>query len=369
MQLMKCGQTLKSIPPDMLYYSHVNEDSQVERELLNKNQNPVAVAVAGSGERVLALMDNDSLKTMLAVDVNEEALHLLQLKIVMLENLSTEDYLRFIGHNDKAEAGFREKCFNEVRSQLTPSCMSYWDGKSNWIKKGILNTGHFEAFLGTIRPVLILFLGKKFLRILSSPDFHLTILQQLKWSMLTWIFAQQWVYKILGNKDIAFTGKGASLQRIPSALDSLIKSGQAPSSFITHLIFNGHLRDMDDQHLPPSLQKAFLERIRERLIKKELCIRYHHEDLLRFVKNHNDLRKTSTFYSVSDILSFESHSYLSELLNNSLSSAGNVIIVRGFLRNRLSQPHLNDLSMTYKSIQNFDESESSGMYQVIAIKM
>ena len=70
----------------MIYYSHVNEDNRVELQLLEKNACPAVVALAGSGERVIALMGNDSCKEIHAVDKNPEALFLLQLKIAMLKN-------------------------------------------------------------------------------------------------------------------------------------------------------------------------------------------------------------------------------------------------------------------------------------------
>ena len=43
------------------------------------------IAVAGSGERVLALMDNPSVDLLVAVDISREALFLLQLKIAALK--------------------------------------------------------------------------------------------------------------------------------------------------------------------------------------------------------------------------------------------------------------------------------------------
>ena len=58
----------------MIYYSHVNEDSRVERELLQSSNCPSVLAVAGSGERVLALMDITCCKKLHVVDVNEEAI-------------------------------------------------------------------------------------------------------------------------------------------------------------------------------------------------------------------------------------------------------------------------------------------------------
>ena len=364
---MKSGQIAPFIHPDMLYYSHVNEDNSIERKLLLAGDYSVVVAVAGSGERVLAIMDNKSVKRILAIDVNEEALFLLQLKVALLINLTIEDYLKFIGH-ENSEIPFRKKCFEEVKSHLTQSCRVYWECKPQGIEQGILYAGHFEIFLERIRPLVISFLGKTFLRVLSEENFRPTPFQQLKWKLLSFFFSKKWIYKLWGNKDTAFIGRGASLERIPAALDFLIKSGQAASSFITHLIFKGHLRDMKESNLPVSLQKQALQKIKERLITAELCIEYHTGDLLEFVKTYKNNAANQTFYSASDILSFENHSYLADLLKNILNTPDNIIVVRSFLRNRLSLPQLKELASTYKMIEEFDQMDSSGMYQVVAIK-
>lgn len=352
---------------NMLYYSHVNEDNRIERTLLEQADYPVVVTVAGSGERVVALMDNESVKLILAVDLNEEALFLLELKIIMLSNSNPENYLKFIGHGIGANS-FRKNCFKQIESQLTPACRIYWQQRIRVIEKGILNAGHFEIFLGKIRPLLLFFLGKNFLRLLYSQGFQLSSFQQVKWKISTWLFSQKWVYQLFGNKDTAFTGKGAAIEHIPAALDKLIKNGRAASSFITHLIFKGHLKDMDKRELPPSLQKNVLKRIKERLINKELHIEYHQGDLLDFISRHNNPVDMPVFYSASDILSFEDHAYVGELIKSSLKNTGNIVVVRSFLRNRLSAEQLKKLSKGYGFTEQFDQQESSGMYQVAAIK-
>lgn len=352
---------------DMLYYTHVNEDSGIERMLLAGGTYPRVVAVAGSGERVLALMENKSVRTIIAVDVNEEALFLLELKITMLLNLTIENYLIFAGHAE-SEAGFRTRLFEEAKGQLTPPCGAYWQQRIDSIENGILNAGHFEIFMATIRPLLMYFMGNKFKLVLRDKHFQMDSVQQRKWKVLTWLFSKPWVYALFGNKDVAFIGKGTTPEHIPAALTLHFKNGHGFSSFITHLIINGHLRDMDESALPPSIQKEVLNNIKQRLTKKDIRIEYHHEDLLDFVKKQKHDVLSPTFYSASDILSFENHDYVLQLVRNILDEPGSHIAIRAFLRNRLSPEQMNELKDTYKEVKRFDELESSRMYQVIALK-
>ena len=346
----------------MLYYSHINEDSSIERMLLDKDLYPVVIAVAGSGERVIALMDNPHVEKIMAIDINKEALYLLELKINILQQSTPEDYLKFIGHFN-AHPSFRALYFTKIKQCLSADCRKYWEGEKNKIENGIVNSGHFEKFLKRVRPLLNIFPGKRFHHLLFQPG-ALPFFTRLTWKIVSWFFSKQWVYALLGNKDIAFTGPGAAIGRVTEALNKLIQQGKMHTSYIPHLIFKGHLRDMEEKHLPPSLQTKVLARIKERLNSGEIIVTYHLDDLLHFTKNNK--QEKQAFYSASDILSFEDHSYLRDLIYTGVSNKGNCLVARSFLRNRLTEPQLKNITNGYRSAFH-DESESSGMYQVISI--
>lgn len=357
---------LKLIPTDMIYYSHVNEDNRVERQLLELSGSSAVVTVAGSGERVLALMDNSTTKKIIAVDLNKEALFLLELKIAVLTCFNTGEYFRFTGHHFAGKA-FRLRCFEKAGSQLTIECKKYWEERSGDIEKGILYAGHFEIFLGRVRPMLNLFLGRKFRKIFDQPSLQPGYFPSTGWKILTWLFSQTWIYKTWGNKDSAFIGKGARSRIIPGALDNMIRNGKANSSFMAHLIFKGHLQHMEEKDLPPSLKKNVLDSIRDRLLSRDLIIEYYHGDLLEYVKNIHFTLAMPVFYSASDILSFEDHHYLEELIQKSTIATGNTIVWRSFLRNRLNKQQMEYLSRGSRKIEQYDNYESTGMYQVFSI--
>lgn len=349
----------------MIYYSHVNEDSRVERALMQENNFSHIVAVAGSGERVLALMDHESLSDIVAVDLNNDAIHLLQLKICMLINSEADEYLKFIGHLE-TEKDHRVNRFEKIKGQLSVACREYWEQRIHLIEKGILNAGHFEIFLKKVRPLLNVFLGKDFMKRSSQEKKSKWI--AFKWKIVSWFFSRRWVYLLMGNKDMAFISKDASVKQIPSVLTKQINEGSASASFITHLIFNGHLRDMKQSDLPLSLQEKHLNTIRERLKTGQLVIKYHESDLLEHVRRTENVSGERTFYSVSDILSFEDHEYLDKLINSCLKSPGDQVIFRSFLRNRLSPLELQQLTASYHEVKILDAKDSTGMYQVIAIE-
>ncbi|MBK9571078.1 MAG: DUF3419 family protein [Chitinophagaceae bacterium] len=267
----------------MLYYSHTNEDNRLEKELLQSSACDTAIVIVGSGERVLALMNNKACKKVLAVDINKEAIFLLQLKLEAITHLTNEEYFQFTGHYT-AQANSRLDYFEKIRSHLPAELCYYWEQKYNYTKKGIFYAGHFEAFLDKVRPVINLFFGKKFQRIFDYDYFNARIFPGTRWKLICWIFSQKWVYKFWGNKDLAFIGPGSHSERIPAALNEIIKKGKASSCFMAHLIFKGHLRKMLEKDLPPPLQGNVLNAIRSRIINREISVEYYEDDLLNCIK-------------------------------------------------------------------------------------
>ena len=170
-----------------------------------------------------------------------------------------------------------------------------------------------------------------------------------------------------GNRDIAFVGKGADISYIPGSLDRIIYNGEAASCFMTHLIFKGHLREMNDADIPPSLQKVVLQRIKQRLASSAIKMNYFHGDILTFAATDGSATGQAVFYSASDILSFENYSYLHQLIDEA-ARPGNMIVWRAFLRNRSNTNHTTTLANKYKEVKDHTSSESTGLYQVFSIQ-
>ena len=346
----------------MIYYSHINEDNRIERFLLNEGKFSTAVAICGSGERVLSLMDCKACKKLVVVDCNEEAIFLLQLKLAALKLFSVDDYLRFIGHHSMPGKE-RIALFLSLEKQLPARACAFWKDNLLLIKKGILGIGHFERFLERARPLTNLWLGKKFHNIFKTegqPDRFTAA----RWKLLQQVFSYKMVYRLFGNRDIAFTGSSAELERIPAALDKIIQNEKASSSFIAHLVFKGHLSEMTQMELPPSLQEKILIVIKERLMNHEIKLEYHVADLLQFVQDQPETKRP-VFYSLSDIVSFASFNYMQEIIQKT-SINENCIVGRSFLRNRLTTDHLS-LFNDYGNVSIHDEQESTGMYQVFSL--
>lgn len=348
----------------MVYYSHVNEDNVPEREAVLQQQPDTLVGITGSGERLLALLDAPSLRRVIAVDTNSEAQHLFAIKLAALKVLSVDDYLGFIGHLALSAAQRREQ-LAVVWPHLGNETQSYWLGRVSVIERGIDNAGHFERYLARLRPLVNLLLGAQFRRCFTTPVTQIANFPHRRWQGLMALFSQTWVYQLTGNSDLAFTAPDCDSRLIARALQRTLEQDGCADSFMFHLIFTGHLRNMTDAQLPPSLQPAILHRIQQRLRQDDLTIQFVNTDVCQYLRQ-SPAPAEAVFLSLSDLLSFVSASDLVQVLAETKEQYHHTDVqgvVRSFLRHDFQPAELDRLG-EFASIQNISEQERTRMYQV-----
>ncbi|HSF44987.1 MAG TPA: DUF3419 family protein [Chitinophagaceae bacterium] len=349
----------------MIWYSHINEDSSVERALLNQGHYKSVCCVCGSGERLIALLDHPA-ETFYAIDVNREALLLLQLKLQALKTLTVEDYLSFNGHLPTLKAR-RIELYTSFKNELNHECRTYWDDHLGYIGNGILNVGHFEKYLALLRPVLHFFLGTGFDHVFkdgddSSPDFPKT-----RWEFLRLLFSSRWIFKLTGNRDISFTGKGANNKKISEGLEYILKEKGVRESYIFHLIFRGTLNTISEIHLPISLQRTHLALVKQKL-NNGLKVEYLHQHYVSALDSRSVPYTSNVFHSLSDIIGFENSDYLKELLCLIMNGQGNNAVIRSFLINNIDHRFFEYAGVRNNAWQDFSSFEKSRMYQVFSVK-
>jgi S-adenosylmethionine:diacylglycerol 3-amino-3-carboxypropyl transferase len=348
----------------MIWYSHINEDSSVERKLLEQEHYNTISCVSGSGERMIALLDYPAEK-FYAIDVNKEALLLLQLKLQALKTLAVEEYLTFIGHQP-AEKKKRIALYTSFKNELNYECRTYWDDHLRSIGNGILNIGHFEKYLALLRPALHFILGTGFDHVFkdgddSSPDFP-----KRRWQFLTMLFSNRWVYKLSGNRDPAFTASGAKNNKISEGLQYILKEKAVKESYIFHLIFRGTLNTISEDHLPVSLRKKHLTRVQHKL-NNGTCVEYLHQNYSEAI-THRSFPISNVFHSLSDIIGFESRDYMKELVGLILNRSGNQAVIRSFLINNIGYEFFEFAGVHHSAWQDLTGFEKSRMYQVFSAK-
>lgn len=352
----------------MIYYSHVNEDNLLEKNILKSDAYKNLFCVAGSGERLLALLGNSNLQNVFVVDANEEALFLTELKVKALQYLRVEEYLAFVGFASSSQKT-RFATFQQFSNRLSPACRKFWEENASYLEEGILQIGHFERFLKTVRPILKAWLGKSFYQLFQQSKASLKGFPTLRWEILKCFFAQTFTYRLFGNKDVAFVGKKAALECIPQGIEKTIEENCFDKSFMNHLIFHGDLSNMRNADLPLSLNEAYLKKVKLQLQKVKL--QYIHNDLLKVLKQMDSLFFDHAFFSLSDLLSFVDVNYLVALLKE-IKNKGNTknrVILRAFARNRLDEYLIQDYLQDFGSLKDLSPMERTRIYQVFDLKI
>ncbi|TWO33265.1 DUF3419 family protein [Seonamhaeicola sediminis] len=345
----------------MIWYSHVNEDSLPEI-VCSTGYNSV-IAVAGSGERLIALLDNANLEQLFVVDTNMSAIELLKLKLVALSELDVEDYLRFIGAEEMSSRE-RMRCFIKLQNKLESSTIIYWSKNHHFIKKGILYIGQYEQFLSKARPLLKWFLGPSFMKVFNN-DYN--SFSKFRWKIVKSVFSKKVSYLLLGNKDPAFIGKGVDTSLITNGFQELIDKKEFHKSFMAHLVFLGSLKQMDIEFLPASQNRKILKKIQAKLKNREIKIQFINNDALSFLEDNTSTTfNFNVFLSMSDILSFHKTDYVIKCIkalkvSNKCKCA---FVFRSYLRNHIDTDIIKKITALGYKIKDVSNMESTKMYKV-----
>lgn len=352
---------------EMIYYSHVNEDNQVERQMMAQQRYTQLISIVGSGERVISLMDLDGLEEIYAIDINPPALYLLELKLLTLKRASVDHYLWFIGFEPGSDKG-RLAFFDDIRKELSPESRNFWDNHRKMIKMGILNGGHFEGFMDRIRPLLRLSLGSGFYQCFQKPLSACNNFPYRRWQWLKKIFSHRLAYRLMGNRDVAFIATDAERSAIPTGLQAILDREIVDRSFMFHLLFQGKLSNMPQSAIPPSLQPAILQKIKTKLEAESLKVHYMQGDLFELCKKEGLPGPSPAFISMSDLSSFVNHDYLRAFFQflKQHSNGKKRVVIRSFLRHRLNEKLFSWLKTSFSNTQDLSASEMTAMYQVWA---
>lgn len=331
-------------------------------------QAPSAVyVVAGSGERVIALLDHPSLETVHLIDNNWHALYLCELKLVALQHLSVDDYLAFIGF-DTAQKD-RAASFHGFKHKLSEPCRVYWEAQMTTLTQGILYCGHFERFLKAANPFIRLFLGKRFFQCFTTPKSDWRNFPSFRWAIVKRSFSYKWTYRLFGMRDIAFVSADSARSAIPKALQKSMDEDKAKHSCLFHLVFKGHLKDMPEASLPPSFQKPVLSKIKALLEEGRLSLNYHCGDALSLIKAFPYDQDKARFFSLSDLLSFADMAYMTALLEHiaTIPAGASRVVFRSFVRHRLNKDLVSELRLGFGNMVDLSAEERTHFYQVYQI--
>jgi S-adenosylmethionine-diacylglycerol 3-amino-3-carboxypropyl transferase len=133
-------------------YANAWEDTALDLEVLEPRAGERAVCVTSGGCMALALAAAGA--HVVAVDVAFPQTALLALKLQALQSLPLQTARDFLGVRclGRADAAVnRADLYRSFAGRLSPDARAYWDRHEIWIRRGVLDQGWTEVFMGLVR--------------------------------------------------------------------------------------------------------------------------------------------------------------------------------------------------------------------------
>lgn len=148
-----------------------NEDTAMEREIVNKLGSKKILSVCGSGARALALL-NPSVEKLDCVDLSPQQISLAKMREALIKKLSLEDYIKFWGYapcSPKDNKDFRKEIVFSLKGK--PEDKELWEElheKYEW--ESLLYKGKWESSFAGFGKITQALLGPKALEFFQFSD-------------------------------------------------------------------------------------------------------------------------------------------------------------------------------------------------------
>lgn len=127
-----------------IIYSKTNEKVNIEKQILDKlNKKVNVLSICSSGCMILDYISN-KVKNIDVIDINPEQLYLMELKVALLLNNTTD----LLYSNDSMKIIIE---YLKIRDKLSNNCRDYWNKRLDILMNGVMNIGKFNIFLDTFK--------------------------------------------------------------------------------------------------------------------------------------------------------------------------------------------------------------------------
>lgn len=133
---------LENIAHDYIRYANCWEDADLLVQSLDVQKQDKVLSIASAGDNSFSLL-SASPQLIVAVDINEIQLHLVELKKAAIALFDYEDFLKFLGFVD---CNSRWEMYQSIQSALPKSAQAYWNEQQDQINAGIIHQGKFERY-------------------------------------------------------------------------------------------------------------------------------------------------------------------------------------------------------------------------------
>ena len=313
-----------------LEYSCCNEDSRSELRALQPKGRRV-LSIAASGGRAFSLLLGDP-REVVALDVNQQQIHLCLLKYHAIKQLSRREYLAFVGVGSSND---RLNVYSKIRTDLPACTQTFWDNNTKMVSKGIIYAGRFDRHVIRLAKIGRFFTWWPFYKLRSFKTVEEQAKYVLSGSRRTfWTF----IFKCLFNPRVSkvmhkvmYLDVGSKECRRHAGLfflDRLV-------TYLCHNLFrDSHFLQLFSQGrltidgpLPLHLQRGNYELVRQRLGR----LSFQYCNIIKYLENHSP--NLFDAFSLSDVGSYLDDEQMALLLSRveGASTHGALICLREYV--------------------------------------
>lgn len=264
---------LHEVDHSYVRYSNVWEDPNILIEGLAIQSDHKVLSIASAGDNAFALLAQGP-KLLVAIDLNQVQLYLMELKKVAIHELDHKDFIAFLGYRENKD---RWQTYLNISSQLSSNAKEYWDNRKKEINEGVIYCGKFEKYLKTFATKFLPFIhSKKQIAELFNQkseqeqrEFYNTVWNNWRWKLMFKFFFSKIIMGFFG-RDPAFLAevKVNVGNTIMEKAAIHLKSTYAQNNPILFYCLNGHF----DSYLPYYAKEVNYKKVKLNL--KNLHIEY-----------------------------------------------------------------------------------------------
>ena len=264
-------------------YANVWEDADVLLDGLKSPAGAKILSIASAGDNSFSLLVTNP-EIVVAVDVNEVQLWLVEFKKVAIQHLDREECIAFLGFTPAAN---RLEVFKLLRPHLSEKAQVFFDTQQEWIEKGIIHAGKFEKYFRTFAGKILPWIHNKrtvaeLMRVKPTQEqetFYTAKWNSFRWRLLFKIFFSKWVMGKLGrDPEFLEEVEVPVAEFIFKQAERHLKSTGAQHNHILHYNLTGSF----GTHLPHYLKKENFEKIKSNLSKLVVFKGYAEEAIQQY---------------------------------------------------------------------------------------
>ncbi|WP_449047440.1 DUF3419 family protein [Parapedobacter sp.] len=253
----------------IIRYANCWEDPNVLLRGLAPKEGAKILSIASAGDNSFSLLTADP-ALVVAVDINQTQLYLVELKKTAIEYLDYEDALVFLGFRSGTD---RRVLFNQIKAALETDVRQYWERHTDAIARGIVHEGKFERYFRHFaHRVLPLIHSRQQVERLFVPKeekeqirFYSQHWNTWRWRLFFRIFFSRWVMGRLGRDPQFLKEVGVNVSsHIFQKAEQHLKKTTAQQNPILRYNLTGNYGPLLPHYLQPApfkQVKANLERL------------------------------------------------------------------------------------------------------------